>query len=242
MLQPTDTERQDIIKAVFGEALADYANSSRFKAYFNHYCSVVCPASSGDAVIELDTPALKTHADVLSCIEIIVQDPKISFNKFVARAVESKSTEASLREKKYVARVAVEVAFAVNCTLRDYYLDNFIDGGSHYVEWEEHVSFVYFIEKAFKSGSQQIRTPEQQRRGAETMTRKTSLKAWKLTKRCGIKIRPTDNLLEHLALDIETMTLKVFHQVSFLRAHLAKSKHEPLDLSFEDSLRRWGIP
>lgn len=193
-------------------------------------------------MIELDTPALRSHADVLSCVEIIVQDPEISFNKFVAKAVDPKSTEASLREKEHIARVAAEVPFAINCTLRDYYSDNFIDGGSHHVRWEKDVSFLYFMENAFKLGSQQIQTHEQQRRRAETMARKTSLKAWKLTKRYGIKIRGTDNLLEHLVLDLKTMTLKVFHQVSFLRAHLAKSKQEPLDLNFEESLRRRGTP
>lgn len=242
MLRPTETERQDIVRAVFGEGLTDHANSSRFKAYFKHYCSVVCPASSGDAVVELDSPALGSHADVLSCVEIIVQDPKISFNEFVTQAVASKSAEASLREKEHVARVAAEVAFAINCILRDYYSDNFVDGGSRHVKWEKDDSFLSFIENAFKLGSQQIQSPEQQRRREETMARKTSLKAWKLTKRYGIKIRGTDNLVEHLALDLKTMTLKVFHQVSFLRAHLAKSKQEPLDLNFEESLRRQGTP
>lgn len=72
------------------------------------------------------------------------------------------------------------------------------------------------------------------------MTRKTSLKAWKLTKRYGIKIKGTNNLLEHLVLDPKSMTLKVFHQVSFLRAHLKKSKQEPLNLYFEESLKRQG--
>ncbi|KAH6987171.1 hypothetical protein EDB80DRAFT_782540 [Ilyonectria destructans] len=242
MLRPTETERQDIVRAVFGESLTDHANSSRFKAYFNHYCSVVCPASSGNAVVEIDSPALGSHADVLNCVEIIVQDPKISFNEFVTQAVASKSAEASLREKEHVARVAAEVAFAVNCTLRDYYSDNFVDDGSRHIKWEGDDSFLSFIENAFKLGSQQIQAPEQQRRREETMTRKTSLKAWKLTKRYGIKIRGTDNLVEHLALDLKTMTLKVFHQVSFLRAHLAKSKQEPLDLNFEESLRRQGAP
>jgi hypothetical protein len=60
MLRPTDLERQNIVKEIFGEALADQANTSRFEAYFRHYCSVVCPASTGDAVIQLDSPALQT--------------------------------------------------------------------------------------------------------------------------------------------------------------------------------------
>jgi len=246
LLQPTEAERQLIVRTVFGQALADQANSSRFDAYFDHYCSVVCPAASGDAVIELDTPALRSHADLLDCVEIIVQNPNITFKAFVAEAVDRRSADASPREREHVARVVAEIAFAINCMLRDYHSDNFTVGGSRHARWEEDVSFLDFIENAFRLGLQPAQTspepqpqPQQQARRAETIVaRKSSLKAWKLIKRCGIRIKGTDNLLEHLELDLKTMTLKVFHQVSFLRAHLAKNRQEPLDLGFEESLRR----
>ncbi|KAH8881806.1 hypothetical protein GQ53DRAFT_466617 [Thozetella sp. PMI_491] len=241
MLKPTEAERQDIIRAVFGDDLVLYANSSRFKAYFDHYCAIVCPASSGDAVIELDTPALGSHADILKCVGIITQDPHVSFNGFARKALGAKSTEASMKEKEHVARLAADVAFAVNCMLRSYYSENFINGMPRHIKWEEDVSFLGFIESAFRSG-QQAKTPEQQRRCTEAMIAKKSLKAWKLSKRYGIKIKGTENLLEHLVLDPRTKTLKVFHQVSFLRAHLTKSKQEPLNLSFEESLKRGTLP
>lgn len=240
MRQPTEIERQEIVRTVFGEGLVCQANSTRFETYFNHYCFVVCPASLGDAVIEFDTPVLQSHADVLSCVKIIIQNPQISFNEFVVKAIDSKSSEASLREKEHIAEVAIEVIFAVNCTLGDYHSESFINGTSHRVKWEHDISFLYFIENAFSHGLQEPQTPKEQQRRGEIMTRKTSLKAWKLTKRYGIKIRGTDNLLEHLVLDPKSMTLKVFHQVSFLRAHLEKSKQEPLNLYFEESLKRQG--
>ncbi|KAM5355021.1 hypothetical protein ACJ41O_001667 [Fusarium nematophilum] len=231
MHPPTETERQDIVRTIFSQNLASQASSTRFQAYFNHYCSAVCPASSGDAVVDLDTPALKTHADILGCVEAIIQDPNITFNQFVAKVIEPKATDASPREKDHIANVAAKVAFAVNCTLRDYYSDYLLDSNSHRVKWEEDIPFLHFMENAFK-GLQGVEEP-----GAKTLTSKTSLKAWKLSKRYGIKIRATDNLLEHLVLDPKTLTLKVFHHVSFLRAHLVKSKDELLDLNFEQSLR-----
>jgi len=252
MLQPTDAERHEIIKAIFGENLAEYANGPRFKAYFKHYCSVVCPSTSGDAVLELDTPVLKTHADVLNCVKTIFRDPTISFNLFVAQAVDTNSPSAtcSLREKERIAKVAVDVVFAISWALRDYHpgtscLTTTADSSSHHhhrsiIKWEGDVSFLRFIEDAFNVGSPQSTQASdlQQLRQLEMMKRKTSIKAWKLSKRYGIKIRGTDNLLEHLAFDIKTMTLKVFYHVSFLRAHLHKSKQEPLDLNFEQSLKR----
>jgi hypothetical protein len=238
MLEPSETEWQNITRTVFGEGVVSHATGSRFKAYFNHYCSVVCPGSSGDAVIELDTPALRGHADVLNCIDVIFQDPKVSFNGFITKTIGSHSAEASGKEKEHVARVAAEVAFAINCMYRDYYSDKFIHGDSYHAKWEGDTSFLCFIENAFLLGSQESQAPKQQQRNNEMMAHKSSLKAWKLSKRYGIKIKGTNNLLEHLLLDSKTMTLKIFHQISFLRAHLVKSKQEPLDLNFEESLKR----
>jgi hypothetical protein len=239
MRQPTKAERQDLLRAIFALDLptADVF-SQRFAAYFDNYCSVVCPSSSGDAVVEVETPALKSHADVLSCIQIIVNNPRISYNQFVLSTFHSDPTRVSRRERDHVARVTVHAAFGVNCTQSGHYPNTFSGNAWHYNSWEDDIPLLSFFENAFKCASLETRTLEHRLRTLETIKHKTSLKAWKLVKRYGINIKATNNLVEHLELDLQTMTLKVFHQVSFLRAHLAKSKHEPLDLCLEDSLKR----
>lgn len=156
----------------------------------------------------------------------------ITFDAFSTKAVDPKSSEASPRERDHVARVVVEVTFAINCTLKDYYWLNFIDGGVPQAKWEGDVPFASFVENAFRFQPTRSQTTAQREGLTDTVKHKKALKAWKLTKRYGLKIRGTNNLLEHLALDLKTKTLKVFHQVSFLRAHLAKTKEESLDLSF----------
>lgn len=62
MLKPAFAERQNIIKKAFGPHPVIHAASQRFSAYFDYYCSTVCPASCGDDVLELDSPALEIHA------------------------------------------------------------------------------------------------------------------------------------------------------------------------------------
>ncbi|KAK7750338.1 hypothetical protein SLS62_007746 [Diatrype stigma] len=242
MYQPSDIERQNIVQTVFGEDLVQHTSSSRFESYFEHYCSIVCPSAPGDAVIQLDTPVLRTHTDVTDCVRLLVQDPKVSFDEFVAKTVDQKSEGASLREKRHVARVAVEVPFAVNCTFGDHYSDNFSQGFYKHFKWDGDVSFLDFMENAFTVGIEKVQSTEEQWNNTEMMAKKASLKAWKLTNRYGIHIRGTDNILEHLMFDAKSKTLKVFHQVAFIRAHLEKSKHESLDLSFEQSLRRGTLP
>lgn len=231
MLVPNATEQQDIVVAIFGEAARQLANTDRLQAFLRHYCSLVCPVTEGDAAITVDTPVLGTHADVVRCIRILTQDPKLSFDGFITKAVGSH--QVSLKEKGYIARVTVEAVFAVDCLLRDHYSDGYkIDKlGGRRAKWEGGISLEQFMKDAF------AQAPQLGSSGTNLFKNKKALKAWKLRKRYGIKLRPTNNLLEHLSFNQSTMVLKVFHQVAFLRAHLEKTKNQPLDLSFEESLK-----
>lgn len=233
MLQPTDAEREEVVRQVFGQNLAQHSNSCKFSAYFRHYYSVVCPASSGDAVIELDTNLLQSHADVIKCIQALVRDPTMTLDAFIVAITDQKSAAAvSVREKQHIARIIVEVLFSIDCMSKDYYFPNERGPSPQQIKWEGDTTFLSFIQQSFR--------PKTGQKGHQPLnkTQIKSLKGWKLVKRYGIKIRGTNNLLEHLDLNTNTMTLKVFHQVSFLRAHLTKTKDEPLDLSFEESIKR----
>ncbi|KAI0023787.1 hypothetical protein F4780DRAFT_727820 [Xylariomycetidae sp. FL0641] len=239
MLVPTDTERQAIVQVIFGES---QATPDELDAFFKHYCTVVCPSCSGDAVMNVDTPALKSHNDVLNAVRVITQNPEISFDDFVDRIVDSKSIGASSREKQHVARLAMMVPFAIYCTPRNTYLDNVTHQRAHHMIWEDDTPFLAFMETVFQCGSASMRTPELQQRIVDMRPHLSSLKAWKLGKRYGIKVKGTDNLLDHLHLDRQTSTLKVYRHVSLIRMQLAKTKHEPLELSMEESLKMITLP
>ncbi|KAH7256182.1 hypothetical protein BKA59DRAFT_412526 [Fusarium tricinctum] len=238
--QPNTTEREQIIEAVFSGGQAGYANDRRFEAYFKHYCSVVCPDSAGNAVLQLNTPALKSHSDVLKCIRELTQNPRISFNDFIRKTVSSNLPQVTLTEKTYIARVATEVLIGINCTVTDFYSDTYLSNQSQHKEWQGDTPFLSFLESAFKTETGHVSDTTRGQTFAEMVLHKKSLKAWKLHQRYGIEIKGTNNILEHLLLD--GRTLKVFHQVSFLREHLKKTKHESLDLGFEESLKRGTLP
>ncbi|KAK4180180.1 hypothetical protein QBC36DRAFT_205161 [Triangularia setosa] len=250
MRQPTDSEREIIVSELFGKELACWASSAKFSSYFDHYCSIVCPASSqhGDAVIELDTILLQAHSDVLRCAQIIFQQPKITFDQFAETiAMQSGLQDVSPKEKEHLARVTVEVCFAINCMRRDYCSPYLQRRGIHRTKWEGDICLVFFVEAAFKTIASESETGNRntthwQKPAWSAAGSLKSIKAWKLVKRYGIKIRGTNDLLEHLDLDLKTMTLKVFHQVSFLRGHLSKTKDASLNLSFEESVKRGSLP
>jgi hypothetical protein len=236
MQPPTAFEREQIVQTLFGDDQVPYANSSKFDAYFKYYCSVVCPGSVGNAVLELSSPVLRSHSDVLKVVQALMLNPKISFKEFLSTTVGSELSEFTPTERRYIARVATQVSLGINCATTDYHPNIHIGNSS---QWRDDTPFLTFTESAFSRGTSAL--PDQQDL-TEVILHKKSLKAWKLYQRYGIEIKATDNLVEHLSLDPKRKTLKVFHQVSFLRAHLEKTRHESLDLSFEESLKRGTLP
>ncbi|KAH6962308.1 hypothetical protein BKA56DRAFT_597532 [Ilyonectria sp. MPI-CAGE-AT-0026] len=237
MLPPNETERQQIAETIFGGGFASHASGPELKAYFRHYVSVVCPAATEEVVIDVDN-LTKCHADILRCVEILHKHPELALDEFITKAVHSE--EPIIKEKEHIARVTVDIAFMINCGLRDYHSDGFKCNDLGIVKWQGDSSFVEFVKQAFTS--QLFDTEEQQRKNLEAVKHKKALKAWKLSRRSGIEIKATNNLLEHLAYDSKTRILKIFHQMSFLRAHLERTRDEPLDMSFEDSLKRGTLP
>ncbi|KAI1392526.1 uncharacterized protein F4822DRAFT_131716 [Hypoxylon trugodes] len=97
----------------------------------------------------------------------------------------------------------VNVAFMVNCDERDYYPESFPTEDLR-AKWESTQTFADFLRNVF-----------QQQTGSKITLyadENKSLKAWKLSKRYGIKIRDTNNLLEHLLYNPRERSLLFFHQ------------------------------
>ncbi|KAJ0168269.1 hypothetical protein CTA2_7900 [Colletotrichum tanaceti] len=239
-LHPNDVERDQIANFVFGDAFSDRRDGPASRAYFGHYCSVVCPVEQGDAVIYVGASALRSHADVVRCARILREKPLLPFNDYVEQAMPDKETTTTPNEKMHVARTVVAVTFMINCSLGDHQAFGLERTDPSWAKWEGDVRFASFVSEAFTQHLSM--TEEQMGRVVEAIAHKKSLKAWKLAKRYDIKIRPTNNLLEHLAYDAGTKILKVFHQVFFLRAHLAVTKNHPLELGFEESLAMGTLP
>ncbi|KAK4188571.1 hypothetical protein QBC35DRAFT_189054 [Podospora australis] len=149
MLQPTETDRQRILGDLFGEVLASEQNTSIFNSYFDYYCSVVCPASRGDAVLEFDTSLFTTHEDILRCIQVIIRDPRLTLHGFIEAISSNRgsvSRACNQKEKEHVARVVVEVAFAINCMLKNDCSLDFQPKSLHRLEWEDNAPFLSFME------------------------------------------------------------------------------------------------
>ncbi|KAK1590081.1 uncharacterized protein LY79DRAFT_590725 [Colletotrichum navitas] len=232
MFYPSDKEREQIATSVFGEQFAHRWNDPTSKAYFDHYCSLICPEDPGDAIIRIGTQTLRSHTDVVSCVKTLRGNPSLTVDGFITESLGSELS--SDKEKKNISKLIVSVAFMIDCFSGDYFAVGLERNDFSRNKWDGDVCFAAYVEEA--STQQHCATEDQKGKVIEIMMQKKYLKAWKLAGEYDVKIRPTNNLLEHLAYDTGTKTLRVFHQLFFLRAHLAITKHQPLELGFEESL------
>lgn len=234
MLPPNDTEWEEIIRIVFGHDVENHATQLAFGAYLRHYNVLVCPNLPASLAINVGSPALQNHQDVLRCLKAFREKPQSTLNEFVEKAFILK--DAGVQEKEYVANLIINIIYMVNCGLRNYHSDEFKVNYLGSDTWDGATRFDHFVKRAFESQCSSASSRSQQSDVA--VKHKKALKAWKLSRRCKINIKATSNLLEHLQFDPGTRSLKVFHHVSFLRAQMKRTKDEPFNLGLNESLER----
>ncbi|KAL2679269.1 hypothetical protein Neosp_010036 [[Neocosmospora] mangrovei] len=218
-----------------GELLGvpSYSNSTSpvFGAFFKHYNAVLSPSTFGGAVTEIESPVLKSHKDVLSCVQVLRSNPTLTFDKFIDLAFSGR--DARPAEKEYAARAVISAVFMVNCASKNYYSEGFQSSTTMRVKWEPNQGFADFLEKAFTASPMTALDQDSKR----DIPYRSSLKAWKLVKRNKIKIRPTNNLIDHLLYDPKDRVLHVFHQTMFLQSQIKRCKNVDFDMDFEESLK-----
>lgn len=228
MLQePTNNQWTVIVDELFGPEYAQKGQIATLEAWRKHYCNVVCPASAtGDTILSLDTPAIQSHEDVCRCLRAITQKPSVTFEEFICKAIGDDVGGTQPSEQRNIARLITRAAYSIDCSPVGW-----THAGPPMI-WSNSVSFLDFIKATFPLAT----SPPVLGLRRDFAKR---LKAWKLTSRTGITLEGTDDLSQHLLLDKKTLTLRVFHHVSFLWAHLEKSKDDPLGLDFEQSLMKY---
>lgn len=231
MLSCNEGEAQMLANELLG--VPSYSNSTSpvFNAFFKHYNAVLSPSTFGDAITEIESPVLKSHKDVLSCVQILRSNPTLTFDKFLDLAFSGR--DARPAEKEYAARAVISAAFMVNCASKDYYSEGFQSGTTMRVKWEPNQGFDDFLETAFTSNPLSTYAETEER----SIPYRGSLKAWKLVKRNNIRIRPTNNLIDHLLYDPKDRVLSVFHQTMFLQSQIKRCKNADFDLDFTASLK-----
>ena len=119
------------------------------------------------------------------------------------------------------------LGFMLDCALKAKWSSEFNVGGYSPPSWELDEPFDKFVYRAI---------PRQQDAGVEVKRSNKALRAWKLKEKQKIKVRPTDNIMEHLLYDPETRIVRIFHHTAYLKAHLMRTQNEQIDLDVHGSV------
>lgn len=210
--KPSEITRRSTVKALFGQGPGE---ASRFEQYFAYYDRQIRLLQ----IHEVNLPgwvenssAINTHADMLNTLGVLRE----------CREVDRKEMRDQLRErldkpKSHVSDYALNWAIAV--TLRLCLLVNIPDEGnrnavghSPIVEWKEEEKLDEFLKSLFPA-PEWVPTPEESRHDA-------NFTAAFMVDVCGLKIRWTDSLQEHLRFNHRRRKLAVFSHKKYMQALL----------------------
>lgn len=220
---PTREEQEAIVKQILH--VNSLQHPQAYLAFFDYYTSIICSSAGEVATIQIDNLALRSHTEVLNSLKYLYSNPSLTRQEFEDGCFASTS---SARDREDATRKVVRVGLMLDCSLKDKYSKGFEVNGYSPPKWRADETLDHFVDQTF---------PKQQMHGLEIQSCKRVLRAWKLKKRYNIKFQPTDNLAEHLLHDPVTRTVKVFHHTTYLKAHLARTMDQPIELDTRSSLK-----
>ncbi|KAI0103585.1 hypothetical protein F4814DRAFT_431937 [Daldinia grandis] len=183
------------------------SSHDQFSAFFRFYCNTLCAdLFPTDILANSSTHPLASSIDVTKAVTMLRSQCGTSKETLIRQlfpGLPNYKQEQSLR-------TLVKISFMLDTASYKSFSDDFQlrFGDAFPVNWKDDQSLVDFIHTTFSPSVYRV---------TETHNK---LKAWKLKKRHGISIVPTNDLIQHLLYDPRSRTLTVFHQVAWLRAQL----------------------
>ncbi|KAH8892974.1 hypothetical protein GQ53DRAFT_718575 [Thozetella sp. PMI_491] len=197
--------------------------SNRHHKAFLRFYTTTC-LERGDIFVPINPPIFKAHSEVIEAVKTLRNSATSSKDAFQSLAFPT----ADALERDWATRTAVKLAFLVDSASKDDYSGGYQMGGPFPVKWEADKTFLEFLEGAF---------PTYTPKSFQKSSFGHSLRAWKLKKRYGIQLVPTDDLVQHLMYDRQTSTIMVFRHTAVLKSHLRHTGSQPLDLDLEETVK-----
>lgn len=226
--QPSESEVQSILSVL---CYAKVTDPEHFQAVLDFYTATVCQDPHPGHAVQISPPVLRSHQAVVEAcagLRATLSTPKSE----VERQLFQDGTEEAERHRSL--RTITKLALMIDCDSRSNFSVNFKrqTDEAFPTRWRDTDTFVDFFHSAFSTN--------------ETSPLRTSdignhLKAWKLRKRCSIRITPTNDLAQHLVYNKGSRSLSVFHQVAYLKAHLQHVSHLDISATAAESIP-WYVP
>lgn len=208
--------------------------SKRLARFFEYYRDIV--ASYETESRHGEKGALSSHDDLFRIIKELRDDPVVTREELSHRLFGATSTSSILKsDQEHAINLAVKTMVMVNCSSQSLSPD-FLEHGIFQVPWRSDVAFSQFIVDIFPMTDHPGFSHDDDTI-AFSVDMRTSLTARKLMKRAGLKLKPTEDLRNHLKLDRKAGVVELFHYTAFLKEHLRLTKDQPSNMSVADQLK-----
>ena len=206
----------------------------RLAQYFEYYEALT--ASYEPDIRQGETPALRTHDDLLDVLEQMKSMPDTTRAQLTGLLFQKRNRQQAppAADKERALDLAVKVMVMVNCSARREPSGQ-LEYGPHQIPWASDVALGQYITNIFPMTDDPSLNDEDAKASIDI---KSSLTARRLKKRIGLKFQPTNNLGRHLKLDRKTNTLEIYHHTAFIKEHLRLTKDCPQTMSVAQSLKR----
>lgn len=232
-ISATSAYRRDIIDKILG-------GPGKYSAFFRVYdelFEIGRKASIAEVGVQQDYAPIN-HAAVLTAAQNLKDDGALSLEK-ARHTLSGNLGIQSVSQVDSIITLAVQAMLMVDVNIRTQYTPHYIVGSYYRPEWRQNISLIEFIDSCFLKIS-----AEQENQVARILDDKASLSAGNLSSRIGLKFKGTNNIAEHLLLDVENLTLYFFHHAEYILAHLDLwvAVDSAKTASLEDSLKRFDNP
>ena len=204
----------------------------RLRRYFEYYKDITAAYEPDDA--PGTHAALESHEDLFAIIEGLKEQPDKRRSELETSLFEARPGRLlpSAKDRERAVNLAVRAMTMLNCSSQRQ-SSSVLEHGIARVPWTQEVTFGEFIAAALPRTDH----PALNEDSGGPFDIKPALVAKSLKKRAGVKFIPTDDLRNHLKLDVRTGEVHIFHHTAFLKEHLRVTRDAPRNSSMSDSLR-----
>lgn len=211
-----------ILRPCIGRETCPWHRFGRLKGFFNFYKTLT--SAYVPDFLE-GSPALRSHEDVCNIAKVLGDCPQLALSQLMHTSFEQRDAASlpPITDQSRALALAIQVVFMVEIHVP---ISVSSSASPLFGQWRNRSSVLDYLMSVFS----------QRQRDHEAIAPTHDLepgKMWeqilplmsarKLKKIGSLKLLPTNDLAEHLALDRAKGVVKVFHHLAFLKEHLHSS-------------------
>ena len=221
-LKPLDkSEKEDAVKRLCHDESPDM---SRYKTFLHLYQVRACLETPQTRYTTVTNSWYQSHRELWDFVQKLRDD---SNTRTKQELLDDLPATFEPKDRYRALRAAMQTGFMVDCEAQEGLGLRNTPASCSPLRWDETESLTDFLQKAFRDTSSSL----------HLNIKIGKLKAWKMVKRYNVRFLATNDLAQHLLYDEDAQTIKIFHQISWSKAHLRYIETENQNAGFEEAAK-----